>query len=259
MSKQASPRLIGAFVLGGILLAVALLALVSSMRLFDDRQVFVMYFESSVNNLNIGAPVKWKGVPVGAVTDIRIRWNQDELSAEVPVFVEIDLDRLAVNLDDEGTLKREILNGMRAQLSVESYLSGLLFIELNYVPNPGPPRFVQREPIYGEIPTVPSPWSEVGEMATSVVEKFQSVDIERIATELTTVLERTNHLLADIDAAGVSRSFRSAANSFSALVGSPETLALLENTAAAAAELRTLAANLNRSRATPPPRWRRPG
>jgi paraquat-inducible protein B len=187
MSKQASPRLIGAFVLGGILLAVALLALVSSMRLFDDRQVFVMYFESSVNNLNIGAPVKWKGVPVGAVTDIRIRWNQDELSAEVPVFVEIDLDRLAVNLDDEGTLKREILNGMRAQLSVESYLSGLLFIELNYVPNPGPPRFVQREPIYGEIPTVPSPWSEVGEMATSVVEKFQSVDIERIATELTTV------------------------------------------------------------------------
>ena len=245
MSKQANPRLIGAFVFGGLLLAFGILAVISSMRLFDDRQIFVMYFESSVNNLNVGAPVKWKGVPVGQVRDIRIRWNQDELSAEVPVFVEIDLNRLGVELDRPEVLRREILNGMRAQLQIESLISGLLFIELNYVPSPGAPRFVQREPIYGELPTVPSPLAEIGEMATNIVAKIQSIDLDRIATELTTTLERTNRLLADVDAAGMSRSIKSAANSVTALAGSPETLAAVENAAAAAAQFRDLAARMN--------------
>lgn len=245
MSKQADPKFIGAFVLGAIVLLLLLLGMIGSIGAIKDRQLFVMYFQSSVNNLNAGAPVKWKGVPVGQVTDIRIRWNQDALSADIPVFVEIDLSRLSMELDDPGVLRSEILNGLRAQLQLESLISGLLFIELDYLPNAARPRFVQKDPVYAEIPTVPSALSEIGEMATSIAAKLQSIDLDRIADQLVSVLENTNAILTSLDAAGLSASVRDAAIAVNKLTASPELLRAISNFANATEEIRALSARFN--------------
>ena len=252
MSKQANPRLVGAFVVVGVLLAVVVVTLIGSFRAFKARQTFVIFFESSVNNLNVGAKVKWKGVPVGQVSDIRIRWNQDILSTEVPVFVQIDLTRLGMELDDQKVLRQEIANGMRAQMQWESLISGMLFIELNYVPNAPEPIFYEKEPTYPEIPAVASPFDAIGDMAFEIADNLRQIDFKRISDNLNTSLERVNRTLDELDAPGLSRSLKSAANSVTSLAGSPEIIQMLKDASAAMKNIQSLSARLE-SMAAPMP------
>ncbi|MFA5258347.1 MAG: MlaD family protein, partial [Opitutales bacterium] len=204
-----------------------------------------MFFESSVNNLNVGAKVKWKGVPVGQVSDIRIRWNQDVLSTEVPVFVQIDLTRLGMELDDPKVLRQEIANGMRAQMQWESLISGMLFIELNYVPNAGPPKTYEKEPLYPEIPAVSSPFDAIGDMAFEIADNLRQIDFKRISDNLNSSLERVNRTLDELDTPGLSRSLKSAANSVTSLAGSPEAMRMIEDASATMKSLQSVAARLD--------------
>ena len=245
MSKQANPRLIGAFVVASVVLIVVIVALIGSFRAFKSHQTFVIYFPNSVNNLNVGAKVKWKGVPVGQVSDIRIHWNQDVLSAEVPVFVDIDLDRLGTELDDPKVLHREVADGLRARLQLESIISGMLYVELNYVPDAAAPTYVEKTPDLPEIPTAPSPLDAIGDLAYKIAYNISNVDFKRISDNLNLSLEHLNKVMDDIDAAGMSRSVKSAANSITSLAGSPKVVELLENASQTLASIHALSDQLN--------------
>lgn len=94
MSQKASPTLIGVFIIAAIALAVVTVILFGSGRLFSKTEDFILYFEDSVNGLEVGAPVKFKGVRVGQVKRIAIRFDQDDDSPHVPVLIEIDIGRL---------------------------------------------------------------------------------------------------------------------------------------------------------------------
>ena len=252
MSRQANPRLIGAFLFAAGLLLVVIFALIGSLRTFNSRKTFVIYFKESVNNLNVGAKVKWKGVPVGQVSDVRIRWNQDVFSTEIPVFVEIDLDRLGMELDDTEELKREIAAGLRARLEMESMISGMLYIQLNYVQKPDPPVFYEKEPQYPEIPATPSPFDALGDLAFKIAYNFSSVDFKKIGDNINRSLEKLDKALEDLDAAGIGRSVKSAANSVTSLAGSPKIADLLDNASQTVASIRSLSAGLEKMSAPLP-------
>src|SRR5262245_58689924 len=74
MSMRANPSVIGAFVLGAAILFVGGLLLWGGTGIFKSRQRYVMYFETAVTGLQKGAPVMVKGVRVGEVTDVQVRW-----------------------------------------------------------------------------------------------------------------------------------------------------------------------------------------
>jgi paraquat-inducible protein B len=71
VSKQVNKTLIGGFVVGAVALTVVALVIFGSGEFFKSRPKFVMYFDTSVKGLNIGAPVNFKGVPIGAVTEVQ--------------------------------------------------------------------------------------------------------------------------------------------------------------------------------------------
>ena len=94
MSKQANTKLIGGFVIGAVVLVISGILLFGSGKLFSHQKKFVLFFEDSVKGLNIGSPVDFRGVNIGTVTDIKIVLNKRDLSLLIPVFIEIEPNRI---------------------------------------------------------------------------------------------------------------------------------------------------------------------
>ena len=96
MSKQANKTVIGGFVVGAVALAVVGIIIFGSGRFFSKIRRDVLYFEGSVKGLNIGAPVVFRGVKIGTVTDIRLIYNPKSVSVQIPVFIETDPDKFSI-------------------------------------------------------------------------------------------------------------------------------------------------------------------
>ncbi len=164
MSKRPNSALIGAFVVGAVALAVLVVVVVGSGRLFRDTEKFVLYFKGSVNGLEKGAPVKYRGVPIGTVSQILLALPEKAGDPRIPVVIEIDPDRmseLGASREMTGTpglmidrLTRE--GGLRAQLQQQSLITGLLYIGLDLFPGSELDLVLSEGSPYTEIPTLPT-------------------------------------------------------------------------------------------------------
>jgi paraquat-inducible protein B len=171
MNKRISPAMIGAFVLGAVALIVIAILVFGSGRLFRQTRTFVLYFDNSVNGLRVGAPVKLKGVEIGSVKDIRLLVGQGTAGDMIPVIIEIDLKKLTrrgaaaaaeTTVDPEAMQKVIVDRGLRGQLDMESLVTGLLYVAIDFFP--GTPINLVQKPggdyDYPEIATLyPPPWN----------------------------------------------------------------------------------------------------
>ena len=155
MSKPIGKPVIGLFVVGALALAVAGLFVLGGDKFLKKKYMQVMYFDGSVKGLKVGAPVTFRGVQIGTVSDIAIRANTEDLTTRIPVVVEIDPDRIeTTGGHPEDELPRLIERGLRAKLELQSLVTGQLQIELDFMPGTKP-RLVGGTAKYPEIPTVP--------------------------------------------------------------------------------------------------------
>jgi paraquat-inducible protein B len=230
MSKHANPTLIGAFILVVIALTVlGVMALVPAFAM-GNRPVFISYFEDSLNGLEPGAPVKFQGVQVGNVVSTGVRLDPDEMSSLAPVRYRIDLRRLEaagqdfVELDDEAVLGAHVAGGLRAQLQLESIVTGLLFVNISYLDDPPPaPRVADAE--HPVIPTAPSP--------------FLALEAEALALSAAAqrVLAVAADMLESLDAEEFAASLAGAARAVERLADAPEIRAALNEVPGVAAQL----------------------
>lgn len=184
MRKEPNKRLIGLFIVSGLSVLLIVISLFLREKIFygNNSKTLVMYFEESINGLNVGAPVVFKGVQIGKVANIDLIADTNTLDFSIPVYVRmVQRGQGDINSNEFDT-KIELLNalidkGLRARLTTQSYLTGLLMIELEMLPDT---RIVRRNPKdspYLEIPTVLSP---IGELSKGIqdlpirqsVEKF---------------------------------------------------------------------------------------
>jgi len=234
MSIRANPTAIGLFIIGGVVLAIVGVAMLASNTWFDKPSTFTSYFGESVNGLAVGAPVKFQGVPVGSVTDLLIQIDLDDKTFEVPVEYDIDLTRLTsregtfVDLSRGSVLVQQIRDGLRAQLQMESIVTGQLYIELTYRKDAAPPVLAQRPTIHPEIPTTPSLLAAFGTQAGSLV------------SDVLQILFRVNVMLEAVDMEGLNASVVASAQSVERLAQSPEIRT-------AFAEVPVMTAQLNRT------------
>lgn len=216
MSRRANPRAIGVFLIGALVLTVIGIASLATMAWFERRTTFISFFAESVNGLENGAPVKFQGVPVGTVTGIMIQINQQDMTFQVPVQFDVDVPRLTthlgtyVNLADTAVLRQQIANGLRAQLQMESLVTGLLYVELAYHNDSSPPQLEPRETMWPEIPTKPSLMAAIGGGAGSIL------------SDIMKILNRVNELLADVNMPEINRAIVQSSRAVEQLVGSPQ-------------------------------------
>jgi phospholipid/cholesterol/gamma-HCH transport system substrate-binding protein len=190
--KRARPELIGAFVLGAVALMIALVVILGSGLLFRNTCRFVLLFDSNVNGLRVGAPVKFRGVEIGRVTDIKLSVNQLEgvaLSRRfehvyVPVFIEIDHEKVTTNrskpigLDNPEELGLLIRAGLRGQLAMESILTGMLYVNLEMLPSTRARLLLPKSSPYHEIPTLPTQLEQIQEQIAEIVNKLNETDFQ---------------------------------------------------------------------------------
>lgn len=216
MSMRANPTTIGLFLIGATVLAVAGTATLASTTWFADRSTFISFFTESVNGLENGAPVKFQGVPVGTVTDLLIQIDQRDKTFQVPVKYEIDLERLTtqlgtfVDLRKAPVLRQQIADGLRANLQMESIVTGQLYVELSYRPDAQPADLKAHASAWPEIPTTRSLMAALGTGAGSLV------------ADMLKVLFQVNQMLADVDMPGINAAVVASAQSVDRLVNSPE-------------------------------------
>jgi paraquat-inducible protein B len=231
MSIRANPTAIGLFFLGALAIAVIGTALLASATWFQQRTTFMSFFPESVNGLENGAPVKFQGVPVGSVTGINIRIDQRDNSFQVPVEYEIDLPRLTtprgtyVNLGDTAVLRQQIAKGLRAQLQMESLVTGVLYLELSYRTDSTPPKLEEDPTLWPEIPTSPSLMSAIGGGAGSIL------------SELMKILNKVNGMLGEVNMREINAAVVKSAKAVEDVVNSPDLRATLRQMPGATAQL----------------------
>jgi paraquat-inducible protein B len=120
MPKRPSSAAIGMFVIGSIVLAVSALAVLGSGSLFKKSHKFIFFFRGSLNGLNVGAPVKVRGVQIGSVAEIRLRLDPSEGQFKkregafnaLPVIIDIDESQLKSKGGTGEALKPQELRAM---------------------------------------------------------------------------------------------------------------------------------------------------
>ncbi|MCA1809219.1 MAG: MlaD family protein [Kiritimatiellia bacterium] len=223
MIKKANPLIVGAFVLGALILAVTGLLLFSGGHFFDDTFHCVMFFDESISGLDSGAPVEFQGVRVGTVADVRLEIRAGErYTVSRPVLVRLEGKR--VKFDDDGNdditieefmeqMVRE--SDMRAQLAMQSLLTGKLKIEMGFFPDTPATRH-GLHPEYWEFPTVPSPLqrfshevaqmplyaivSETHNAVKGIADIVTSSDTRQVISNLNNTLDKTHLILAHVEA-----------------------------------------------------------
>ena len=193
MNKKISPTLIGAFVIGAIALLVIAIIVFGSGRLFKQTREFVLYFETSVNGLRVGAPVKFKGVEIGSVKNIVLQLEKDTQVARIPVIIEIDLEKLTARgaagtiAEDPEAFRKAITDlGLRGQLLMESLVTGLLYVGLDFFPGT-PVNLVQQtggDHKYPEIPTTPTTLEQAQDAVTRIINKLEQIDLKGLIKSL---------------------------------------------------------------------------
>jgi len=231
MSVRANPTTIGFFLVGAVVLAIGGTFVLASPTWFQNRPTFISFFPESVNGLENGAPVKFQGVPVGRVTGINIEIDQRDHSFQVPVEYEIDLARLTtpsgkfVNLSDTVVLRQQLEQGLRAQLQMESFVTGVLYVELSYRSGSAAPKLASRAQMLPEIPITASLMSAIGGGAGSLL------------GEVMKIMDKVNGMLNDVNVREVNAAVMQSANAVQELLTSPELRATLRQMPGAAAQL----------------------
>jgi paraquat-inducible protein B len=212
MSKKSNPTLIGAFVIGAVGLLVVAVLLFGGSELLADKRLAVAYFQGSVKGLRTGANVAFRGVRVGYVQDIQIQTDVNTLKSQIQVTMELAPGALVFT--EKGSVLSEALQtqqysefdiqviidaGLRAQLQLESLVTGQLFVELDFHPDT-PPLYRRENPPHEEIPTIPSNIEEVVENMQRFIENFnENVDIGEIATDIGSILAGMDELVNSPD------------------------------------------------------------
>lgn len=213
MSKRANPAIIGLFVVCAIFLGVFGLYLFGSEKLFTKSQSYLICFNESVNGLDDGALVKFKGVEVGKIVDILVQYDPVKKDAYVPVIIDIVKKHTHLNianeliLYDKDAMKTHIENGLRGKLTLQSYLTGKLFIELDFIPDAEPSKPYDKNSKYPQIPTVRSGLDELWKGANTLVKKISTVDFETIGRNINSTFEKLNKGLDKVDFKNVNDSF----------------------------------------------------
>lgn len=190
MSRSANPIAVGGFILGMLLLTFLLLLFFSGGHWWSRRDHYVLLYDTSIKGLNVGAPVTIKGVKIGQVTDIKASLYGKSMGVLNTVTVEIDPSSLE-RIDDTQPLSLEQLvdRGLRAQLRLQSLLTGLLYVDVDFHPD----KVAQYKKVQTKYPQLPTTPTDLEQLTRDL----EAIDVNKLGQDLQQIVTGINTLVND--------------------------------------------------------------
>ena len=254
MSAKPNATVVGMFVLGALAFSVLGLIFLGQAAFSRSSYRFVTYFDETVSGLEIGAAVKFRGVQIGQVTELKIflaETDGEGVSSRIPVIYEIEAKRFQetfgdlIDLSEPDELRRHIDDGLRARLATSSLITGLMYVELDIV-DPEEYRaeyYSQFSDLY-EIPNFKGTLAELSDNVSDFIERFSTVDFQGISLRLIELLENVNTEVQSADLGNLSETLQSTAISFQKLAEMPEIPLLVQQLEGTLDEYQGLAGEL---------------
>jgi paraquat-inducible protein B len=196
---NARAAIVGGFILGALALVVAGIVFFGGRHLFTPSTRVVVFFSESVAGLDIGAPVTFHGVHIGSVQNIVLHFSPNTMTAQIPVYLEVTTSQLIVEgkkfEPSAANTERLVAVGLRAQLALQSFVTGQLRVDLDFRPGTPAPLVGMITDI-AEIPSVPSDLSQLRnqlsqlplrELAETAQQAFAS--LRRLSDHLDSVVD----------------------------------------------------------------------
>ncbi len=179
--------------------------------LFDDRasafklpaqnpQTYLLVFTDSVRGLTPGAPVEFRGIPVGEVVSLTGTLDVQSMHFSVPVMIHLDAQQLGVKISNLPTgtdlvalqhklVDTMVAHGVRAQLRTGSLLTGAMFVALDFFPD-APPATVDwsQDPV--QLPTIPGEVQAIEASVVSIIKKLDQVPFKAIGDDVQSLLKK---------------------------------------------------------------------
>jgi paraquat-inducible protein B len=255
VKTKVSPAVVGLFVLGAFIVGLVALFSFGGVNFFSKPERFIVYFDESIHGLDLGSPVKLRGVRIGRVVDLNVRALPAGQRSVVAVVCELSRNVVAdgqgkpVDVSDRKELERLIREGLRAQLGVIGLATGLLYVELDfYNPKDHPVRSrASVESAYLEMPALPSKSAEFLRSIEEILADMRRADIPGLAVELKGLVQDTRRQINAADIGALSREFTEAAKAVRVFAEAPELKVILANAASASARMDRVFAELEKS------------
>lgn len=252
MKTKVSPAIVGAFVIGGFALLFLALMSFGGVSFFSKPQRFIVLFNESIHGLDLGSPVKLRGVRVGRVVDLNIRYDERSNRSVVAVVCEFakdmmtDAKGMGINVASREELQALVDRGLRAHLGVLGLATGLLYVELDIVnPKENPADGTLTDARYVVVPALPSAISEFQASASEILAKIKKVDFAGLSEELKALVAQSRKQVAGIDVRGVLEQWKKTGAAVEALASNPEIKRTIDNLNATMADLRGAIARLD--------------
>jgi paraquat-inducible protein B len=161
-------------------------------RHYTQTIAWLLRFEQSVRGLRVGAPVEFRGIPMGEVTNIQSEFDREQGRFVIAVTVGIEPERFTSGEispeERRAAVDRLVAAGLRAQLKSGNMLTGQLYVALDVFENAKPAQVVWDAPI-PEFPTIPTPLEEITAGLTQLAERLGKIPVEQIGADLNASLK----------------------------------------------------------------------
>jgi len=234
MRRSANKTLIGAFVVGGIVLFTVAFVLLGAGSFSGVKPSAISYFDDSVSGLDIGAPVKFRGVTIGKVSQVLLRTTaQGAADYSVPVVMEFASDLLTRRGLDQALLEKNglrlsIEKGLRAKLQQQSVITGVLYVELDYFPDTAY-KLHDLKGESAEIPTQPSNLGALTRAVSQTLDQLSRVDFVSITKKVDSILGRLDKGASQIEFEKINTNLVRASSNIAQVTGDPAVTKAIED------------------------------
>jgi paraquat-inducible protein B len=194
--------------------------------LFDDQESvkeaslvtsvpYLLHFDGSVRGLTPGAPVEFRGIQIGKVTDVRLEIDTAEKVIRIPVSILVQPDRLTLKgqrpAQEYGLIKDLIRRGLRAKLESGNLITGALFVDLDLYPD-APPAELILGGVHPEIPTLPTDLEQIKRSVNHILEKVAALPLDALVDDTRNMVKSIDALASSPELIETTKSLRRTAD-----------------------------------------------